>query len=173
MFKGCKVNVFVFFSADHRHSSHHIHRPLSKLPSEGRRKKGSKKRKKDKEHKSSHAAATGTIEEGEDEEEEEEEGAETTPAPSDSEKVKDVQVMIHFILSKSFCSKNILTDNILHSFTLIQKLGLKITGIFIYIIGRVCMCIKKNNILLWFLVTLIVHHTAAVTFNLLIIILIN
>uniref|UniRef100_A0A7N6FKX1 Anion exchange protein n=1 Tax=Anabas testudineus TaxID=64144 RepID=A0A7N6FKX1_ANATE len=74
----------------HRHSSHHIHRPLSKLPSEGRRKKGSKKRKKDKEHKSSHVATTGTIEEGEDEEEEEEEGAESTPAPSDSEKAKDV-----------------------------------------------------------------------------------
>uniref|UniRef100_A0AAQ6AHI2 Anion exchange protein n=1 Tax=Amphiprion ocellaris TaxID=80972 RepID=A0AAQ6AHI2_AMPOC len=38
----------------HRHSSHHIHRPLSKLPLEGRRKKSSKKRKKDKDHKSSH-----------------------------------------------------------------------------------------------------------------------
>uniref|UniRef100_A0A7N6BQH9 Anion exchange protein n=1 Tax=Anabas testudineus TaxID=64144 RepID=A0A7N6BQH9_ANATE len=82
----------------HRHSSHHIHRPLSKLPSEGRRKKGSKKRKKDKEHKSSHVATTGTIEEGEDEEEEEEEGAESTPAPSDSEKAKDVEVTIYFRL---------------------------------------------------------------------------
>uniref|UniRef100_A0A7N6C1U1 Anion exchange protein n=1 Tax=Anabas testudineus TaxID=64144 RepID=A0A7N6C1U1_ANATE len=78
----------------HRHSSHHIHRPLSKLPSEGRRKKGSKKRKKDKEHKSSHVATTGTIEEGEDEEEEEEEGAESTPAPSDSEKAKDVEFFL-------------------------------------------------------------------------------
>ncbi|XP_029002441.1 anion exchange protein 2b isoform X2 [Betta splendens] len=78
----------------HRHSSHHIHRPLSKLPSEGRRKKSSKKRKKDKEHKSSHVATTGTIEEGEDEEEEEEEGAEATPAPSESEKVKDVEFFL-------------------------------------------------------------------------------
>uniref|UniRef100_A0A673CIP7 Anion exchange protein n=1 Tax=Sphaeramia orbicularis TaxID=375764 RepID=A0A673CIP7_9TELE len=58
----------------HRHSSHHIHRPLSKLPNEGRRKKGSKKRRKDKDHKSSHVSTSGPIEEGEDEEEEEEEG---------------------------------------------------------------------------------------------------
>uniref|UniRef100_A0A3Q1GSG9 Anion exchange protein n=1 Tax=Acanthochromis polyacanthus TaxID=80966 RepID=A0A3Q1GSG9_9TELE len=68
------------FSADHRHSSHHIHRPLSKLPLEGRRKKSSKKRKKDKDHKSSHAPSSGTIEEGEDEEDEEEEGTEPNSA---------------------------------------------------------------------------------------------
>ncbi|KAI3354861.1 hypothetical protein L3Q82_004656 [Scortum barcoo] len=77
-----------------RHSSHHIHRPLSKLPPEGRRKKNSKKRRKDKDHKSSHAPSSGPIEEGEDEEEEEEEGAETTAAPSDSEKVKDVEFFV-------------------------------------------------------------------------------
>lgn len=75
----------------HRHSSHHIHRPLAKLPSDGRRKKSSKKRKKDKEHKSSHVLSSGIIEEGEDEEEEEEEGAETTPGPSECERVKDVE----------------------------------------------------------------------------------
>ncbi|GLD69140.1 anion exchange protein 2-like isoform X1 [Lates japonicus] len=75
----------------HRHSSHHIHRPLSKLPPEGRRKKSSKKRKKDKDHKSSHVPSSGPIEEGEDEDEEEEEGTETTSAPSDSEKTKDVE----------------------------------------------------------------------------------
>ncbi|XP_067341744.1 anion exchange protein 2b isoform X2 [Channa argus] len=75
----------------HRHSSHHIHRPLAKLPSEGRRKKSSKKRKKDKEQKFSHVPSSGTIEEGEDEEEEEEEGGETTPGPFDSERVKDVE----------------------------------------------------------------------------------
>ncbi|XP_049420756.1 anion exchange protein 2b isoform X1 [Epinephelus fuscoguttatus] len=78
----------------HRHSSHHIHRPLSKLPSEGRRKKGGKKRRKDKDHKSSHAPSTGPIEEGEDEEEEEEEVTETTTDPSESERVKDVEFFV-------------------------------------------------------------------------------
>lgn len=82
----------VIFSPDHRHSSHHIHRPLSKLPPEGRRKKSSKKRRKDKDHKSSHVPSS--IDEGEDEEEEEEEGTDGTPAPSESERVKDVEVSI-------------------------------------------------------------------------------
>ncbi|KAM9337663.1 anion exchange protein 2-like [Symphorus nematophorus] len=77
----------------HRHSSHHIHRPLSKLPPEGRRKKSNKKRRKDKDHKSSHAPSSGPIEEGEDEEEEEEEGTDTTSAP-ESEKVKDVEFFL-------------------------------------------------------------------------------
>ncbi|XP_076617155.1 anion exchange protein 2b [Chaetodon auriga] len=80
----------------HRHSSHHIHRPLSKLPPEGRRKKSSKKRRKDKDHKSSHAPSSGPIEEGEDEEEEEEEeGTESTSAAAaESEKVKDVEFFV-------------------------------------------------------------------------------
>ncbi|CAN9506407.1 unnamed protein product [Ophioblennius macclurei] len=78
----------------HRHSSHHIHRPLSKLPSEGRRKKGSKKKKKDKDHKSAPAPCSGPIEEGEDEEEEEDEGSEATCAPAESEKVKDVEFFV-------------------------------------------------------------------------------
>ncbi|KAM8730861.1 anion exchange protein 2b isoform 1-T1 [Acanthopagrus schlegelii] len=81
----------------HRHSSHHIHRPLSKLPSEGRRKKSSKKRRKDKDHKSSHVPSSGPIEEGEDEEEEEEEEAtETTSAsaPAESERAKDVEFFV-------------------------------------------------------------------------------
>ncbi|XP_074549092.1 anion exchange protein 2b isoform X2 [Halichoeres trimaculatus] len=78
----------------HRHSSHHIHRPLSKLPSEGRRKKSSKKRKKDKDHKSSQVPSSGPIEEGEDEEEEEDEVTETTSVPSESEKVKDVEFFL-------------------------------------------------------------------------------
>ncbi len=82
------------FSPDHRHSSHHIHRPLSKLPPEGRRKKNTKKRRKDKDHKSSHVPSGGPIEEGEDEEEEEEEGAEGTSTPSESERVKDVEVIV-------------------------------------------------------------------------------
>ncbi|XP_068438343.1 anion exchange protein 2b [Clinocottus analis] len=77
----------------HRHSSHHIHRPLSKLPSEGRRKKSSKKRRKDKDHKSSHVPSSGPIEEGEDEEEDEDEGTETS-APSESERGKDVEFFV-------------------------------------------------------------------------------
>ncbi|XP_058486375.1 anion exchange protein 2b isoform X3 [Solea solea] len=78
----------------HRHSSHHIHRPLSKLPSDGRRKKGGKKRKKDKDHKSILAPSGGPIEEGEEDEEEEEEGTEVTSGPSESEKVKDVEFFL-------------------------------------------------------------------------------
>lgn len=91
----------VCFSPDHRHSSHHIHRPLSKLPFEGRRKKSSKKRRKDKDHRSSHASSGGPIEEGEDEEEEEEEnGAETTSTPSEVERVRDVEVSLIFVCMK-------------------------------------------------------------------------
>ncbi|KAF7213491.1 anion exchange protein 2b isoform X1 [Nothobranchius furzeri] len=78
----------------HRHSSRHIHRPLSKLPAEGRRKKSSKKRKKDKDHKSSRAPSSGPIEEGEYEEEEEDEGTEGTPASSESARVKDVEFFL-------------------------------------------------------------------------------
>ncbi|XP_068566132.1 anion exchange protein 2b isoform X2 [Cebidichthys violaceus] len=77
-----------------RHSSHHIHRPLSKLPSEGRRKKSNKKRRKDKDHKSSHVPSSGPIEEGEDEEEEEDESMEATSAPSEPERVKDVEFFV-------------------------------------------------------------------------------
>uniref|UniRef100_UPI003AAE38D3 anion exchange protein 2b isoform X1 n=1 Tax=Centroberyx gerrardi TaxID=166262 RepID=UPI003AAE38D3 len=78
----------------HRHSSHHIHRPLSKLPSEGRRKKSGKKRKKDKDHKGSPGPSGGPIEEGEDEEDEEDEGAETNVTPSESDGAKDVQFFV-------------------------------------------------------------------------------
>ncbi|XP_056868514.1 anion exchange protein 2b isoform X1 [Takifugu flavidus] len=80
----------------HRHSSHHIHRPLSKLPSEGRGKKGRKKRRKDKHHKSSHAAPSSPVEEGEEEEEEEEE-EEVTDAPSspsESDRPRDVEFFL-------------------------------------------------------------------------------
>ncbi|XP_034023026.1 anion exchange protein 2b [Thalassophryne amazonica] len=75
----------------HRQSSHHIHRPLSKLPSEGRRKK---KKKKDKERKSSYVSTTGPIEEGEDEEEEEEDGADTSSAPPNYEHVKAAEFFL-------------------------------------------------------------------------------
>uniref|UniRef100_A0A9J7Z074 Anion exchange protein n=1 Tax=Cyprinus carpio carpio TaxID=630221 RepID=A0A9J7Z074_CYPCA len=73
----------------HRHSSHHIHHPLSKLPGDGRRKKSGRKRKRSssKDHRvCSSPSGALTIEEGEDEEEEEdEEAAESqsaTPAPT-------------------------------------------------------------------------------------------
>lgn len=78
----------------HRHSSHHIHRPLSKLPSEGRRRKSGKKKRKDREHKSSHVSSSGPLEEGEEEEEEEEEAEETTSAPPEPERVKDVEFFV-------------------------------------------------------------------------------
>ncbi|KAM4543916.1 anion exchange protein 2b isoform 2-T2 [Fundulus diaphanus] len=78
----------------HRHYSRHIHRPLSKLPTEGRRKKGFKKRKKDKDHKGICAPPSGPIEEGEDEEEEEEESIEAASAPSESEKPRDVEFFL-------------------------------------------------------------------------------
>ncbi|KAJ8277030.1 hypothetical protein GJAV_G00070680 [Gymnothorax javanicus] len=66
----------------HRHASHHIHHPLSKLPSDGRKKKSGKKKKKSGSHKTA-VGPTGapTIEEGEEEEEEEDEEEECcTPA---------------------------------------------------------------------------------------------
>uniref|UniRef100_A0A673JQZ4 Anion exchange protein n=1 Tax=Sinocyclocheilus rhinocerous TaxID=307959 RepID=A0A673JQZ4_9TELE len=62
----------------HRHSSHHIHHPLSKLPGDGRRKKSGRKRKRSssKDHRvCSSPSGALAIEEGEDEEEEEDEEA--------------------------------------------------------------------------------------------------
>lgn len=94
--KSSEIDVFICV-ADHRHSSHHIHRPLSKLPSDVRRRKGSKKKKKDKDHKSSQPPCSVPIEEGEDEEEEEEEGTELNSVlseRSESERSKDVEVII-------------------------------------------------------------------------------
>ncbi|XP_073687032.1 anion exchange protein 2-like isoform X2 [Garra rufa] len=73
----------------HRHSSHHIHHPLSKLPGDGRRKKSGRKRRRSssKDHRvCSSPSGALAIEEGEDEEEEEEEetteSQSTTPAPT-------------------------------------------------------------------------------------------
>uniref|UniRef100_A0A671ND30 Anion exchange protein n=1 Tax=Sinocyclocheilus anshuiensis TaxID=1608454 RepID=A0A671ND30_9TELE len=60
----------------HRHSSHHIHHPLSKLPGDGRRKKSGRKRRRSssKDHRvCSSPSGALAIEEGEDEEEEEDE----------------------------------------------------------------------------------------------------
>ncbi|KAK9953091.1 hypothetical protein ABG768_017116 [Culter alburnus] len=86
----------------HRHSSHHIHHPLSKLPGDGRRKKSGRKKRRSssKEHKvCSSPSGALTIEEGEDEEEDEEEdtteGQSATPTPTaDSEKKDSVQFFV-------------------------------------------------------------------------------
>uniref|UniRef100_A0A672LYC1 Anion exchange protein 2-like n=1 Tax=Sinocyclocheilus grahami TaxID=75366 RepID=A0A672LYC1_SINGR len=94
----------------HRHSSHHIHHPLSKLSGDGRRKKCGRKRKRSssKDHRvCSSPSAALAIEEGEDEEEEEDEEAtesqSATPAPT-TERKDSVQVT-------SFTSK---TSNVNH-----------------------------------------------------------
>ncbi|XP_055785015.1 anion exchange protein 2-like isoform X2 [Salvelinus fontinalis] len=82
----------------HRHSSHHIHHPLSKLPSDGRRKKSGKKKKKERERKDSSGPTSNTaIEEEEDEEDDEEEGGEshTHLSETDCDTVKeDVQFFL-------------------------------------------------------------------------------
>ncbi|XP_052399172.1 anion exchange protein 2 isoform X1 [Carassius gibelio] len=67
----------------HRHSSHHIHHPLSKLPGDCRRKKSGRKRRRcsSQDHRVCFSPSGDlAIEEGEDEEEEEDE--EATPAPT-------------------------------------------------------------------------------------------
>uniref|UniRef100_A0A8C8GYA3 Anion exchange protein n=1 Tax=Oncorhynchus tshawytscha TaxID=74940 RepID=A0A8C8GYA3_ONCTS len=61
----------------HRHSSHHMHHPLSKLHFEGRRKKSGKKKKESDRKDNSGPTSSTTIEEGEDEEDNEEEGGES------------------------------------------------------------------------------------------------
>uniref|UniRef100_H3DID6 Anion exchange protein n=1 Tax=Tetraodon nigroviridis TaxID=99883 RepID=H3DID6_TETNG len=67
----------------HRHSSHNIHRPLSKLPSEGRRKKSSKKRRKNKDLKSKLVALSSHA----------------PSSPSEAERPRDVE----FFLSDDDC----------------------------------------------------------------------
>uniref|UniRef100_A0A8C9WB12 Anion exchange protein n=1 Tax=Scleropages formosus TaxID=113540 RepID=A0A8C9WB12_SCLFO len=58
----------------HRHSSHHIHQPLSKhLPTESRKKKGSKKKRGGSRRRGSGTSSAPTIEEDEEDEEVEEE----------------------------------------------------------------------------------------------------
>ncbi|XP_071399403.1 anion exchange protein 2-like, partial [Centroberyx affinis] len=73
---------------DHRHSSLHVHHPLSKLPADGRRKRSGRKRKEAR--RGSAPSAGATIEEDQEEEEGEEEsysqtdgeeGRTTTPTP--------------------------------------------------------------------------------------------
>ncbi|XP_041924344.1 anion exchange protein 2b isoform X1 [Alosa sapidissima] len=60
----------------HRSSSHHIHRPLSKLPGDSKRKKTNKKKRKGRDHRGSPGpGGAPPVEEGEDEEDEEEEEA--------------------------------------------------------------------------------------------------
>ncbi|XP_043082695.1 anion exchange protein 2b isoform X2 [Puntigrus tetrazona] len=84
----------------HRHSSHHIHHPLSKLPGDGRRKKSGRKRRRSssKDHRvCSSPSGALAIEEGEDEEEEEDEEAtesqSATPAPT-AERKDGVQFFV-------------------------------------------------------------------------------
>ena len=76
--------TITFCSVDHRHSSLHIHHPLSKLPPEGKKKKsGKKKREAGRRRASGSGEANGapTIEE-----EEEEDGKEdTTTATPDTD----------------------------------------------------------------------------------------
>uniref|UniRef100_A0A4W5Q9K3 Anion exchange protein n=1 Tax=Hucho hucho TaxID=62062 RepID=A0A4W5Q9K3_9TELE len=62
-------------SPDHRHSSHHIHHPLSKLPPEGKKKKSNKRKKGTGRRRGSGAGGATTIEEDEEEEEVEEEAS--------------------------------------------------------------------------------------------------
>ncbi|XP_016146887.1 anion exchange protein 2b [Sinocyclocheilus grahami] len=80
---------------DHRHSSHHIHHPLSKLPGDGRRKKSGRKRRRSssKDHRvCSSPSGALAIEEGEDEEEEEDE--EATEGQSVTERKDSVQFFV-------------------------------------------------------------------------------
>uniref|UniRef100_A0A6Q2ZD64 Anion exchange protein n=1 Tax=Esox lucius TaxID=8010 RepID=A0A6Q2ZD64_ESOLU len=76
----------------HRHSSHHIHHPLSKLPPGGRRRR---KKKKSRAHKDSpDLTGSATIEEDEDEDDEEE-GGENHTHPAEAEVAKsDVQFFL-------------------------------------------------------------------------------
>uniref|UniRef100_A0A6Q2Y447 Anion exchange protein n=1 Tax=Esox lucius TaxID=8010 RepID=A0A6Q2Y447_ESOLU len=78
----------------HRHSSHHIHHPLSKLPPGGRRRR---KKKKSRAHKDSpDLTGSATIEEDEDEDDEEE-GGENHTHPAEAEVAKsDVQFVIYW-----------------------------------------------------------------------------
>ncbi|XP_057178634.1 anion exchange protein 2b isoform X2 [Triplophysa rosa] len=84
----------------HRHSSHHIHHPLSKLPGDGRRKKGARKRRKSssRDHRvNSGPSSPLAIEEDDDEEEEEEatDGQSTlTMSPTEAESKDDVQFFV-------------------------------------------------------------------------------
>uniref|UniRef100_A0A8C7UEY3 Anion exchange protein n=1 Tax=Oncorhynchus mykiss TaxID=8022 RepID=A0A8C7UEY3_ONCMY len=80
----------------HRHSSHHMHHPLSKLHFEGRRKKSGKKKKESDRKDNSGPTSSTSIEEGEDEEDNEEEGGESHTHLSETycDTVKeDVQVI--------------------------------------------------------------------------------
>nr|XP_033788634.1 anion exchange protein 2 isoform X1 [Geotrypetes seraphini]XP_033788635.1 anion exchange protein 2 isoform X1 [Geotrypetes seraphini] len=82
----------------HRHSSHHIHHPLSThLPPEARRKKGTPKKVKKKKRRASIPGETPTIEEGEEDEDDapdtdaEKSGEERVPGAS----TEDVQFFLH------------------------------------------------------------------------------
>ncbi|KAJ8375114.1 hypothetical protein SKAU_G00056940 [Synaphobranchus kaupii] len=95
----------------HRHSSHHIHHPLSKLPSDGRKKKGGKKKKSGSRKTATGPSGAPTIEEGEEEEEEEEDeeeccsppeegGLTTTPGPAPDAAAGAQAGQVQFFLSE-------------------------------------------------------------------------
>uniref|UniRef100_A0A8C8JGQ3 Anion exchange protein n=1 Tax=Oncorhynchus tshawytscha TaxID=74940 RepID=A0A8C8JGQ3_ONCTS len=93
----------------HRHSSHHIHHPLSKLPPEGKKKKSNKRKKGTGRRRGSGAGGAPTIEEDEEEEEAEEEsysqydgegGQTTTPDTDMDTHNEDVQ----FFVSEDDCA---------------------------------------------------------------------
>uniref|UniRef100_A0A9J8BB51 Anion exchange protein n=1 Tax=Cyprinus carpio carpio TaxID=630221 RepID=A0A9J8BB51_CYPCA len=92
----------------HRHSSHHIHHPLSKLPGDSRRKSGRKRRQSSSKdlRVCSSPSCDLSIEEGEDEEEEKDEeateGQSATPAPTKhSHRFEDVPGVRRHLVRKS------------------------------------------------------------------------
>lgn len=93
----------LFLCPDHRHSSHHIHHPLSKhLSPDGRKKKGSKKKKGAGRRRGSASGSAATIEEDEEEDDNEEEsysqqegeGRPTTPTPDTDTDTKTGEVQV-------------------------------------------------------------------------------
>ncbi|KAJ8011131.1 hypothetical protein DPEC_G00055000 [Dallia pectoralis] len=80
---------------NHRHSSHHIHHPLSKLHAEVRKKKSNKKKKKGAgRRKGSPAVGAPTIEECEEDEDEESHSPTTSPTPDPDTHNEEVKFFV-------------------------------------------------------------------------------
>uniref|UniRef100_A0A8C8GY69 Anion exchange protein n=1 Tax=Oncorhynchus tshawytscha TaxID=74940 RepID=A0A8C8GY69_ONCTS len=111
----------------HRHSSHHMHHPLSKLHFEGRRKKSGKKKKESDRKDNSGPTSSTTIEEGEDEEDNEEEGGESHTHLSETycDTVKeDVQVISDTYANQNwFCQSFHNICQVMANVLLTQKLS--------------------------------------------------
>uniref|UniRef100_A0A8C7N0D8 Anion exchange protein n=1 Tax=Oncorhynchus kisutch TaxID=8019 RepID=A0A8C7N0D8_ONCKI len=111
----------------HRHSSHHMHHPLSKLHFEGRRKKSGKKKKESDRKDNSGPTSSTTIEGGEDEEDNEEEGGESHTHLSETycETVKeDVQVISDTYANQNwFCQSFHIIRQVMANVLLTQKLS--------------------------------------------------